>query len=357
MVAVLASALLLAGVLVLAGAGVPASAAGLPGPTVTLSSPAQGALITDGQPTFAGSGGTDAQDVPAVTVRVYTGASASGAAIQVLTTPVSPQPGTDTGSFTVAPNAPLGDGQYTAQAEQDTVLGGQGFSSAVTFTVHNALPAISLDAPDSATLTTATPTLTGTAGTASGDSASVGVFIYPGPNTDAVPVELLSATAGSGGRFSAKVSPALDNGEYTAVAFQQGVAGVGTSTPQTFTIKVKSPGVTVGTTVTLAHSGTVSVPVRCLAPVSERCTGTALVLTVTRFRPVSGGPAGNVQLLFAYVDLPGASTTAVTGKLHAATARALRRASKVQLRVSTAITDHGRTTTRQSATRSLVEGA
>ena len=220
---------------------VPSTALAL-GPTVTLTSPANGALISGGQPMFSGTASNDPiLDSPTVTVRVYRGGAASGSPIETLSAP--------SGSFSVKPSPSLADGQYTAQAEHDAALNlGKAFSSPVTFSVHNAAPSITLDSPGAAPLLTSTPTLSGLAETAPGDSGSVGVAIYPGASTNATPLRTEHGSVGSGGRYSIALTPALPDGRYTVVAKQTDSGGVtGFSRPQTFRIKVSAPAVTLAT--------------------------------------------------------------------------------------------------------------
>ena len=75
--------------------------------------------------------------------------------------------------------ADLADGTYTAQAEQSDDVGNVGKSGAVTFTVDTTPPAVSINALVSPT-NNPEPTLTGGAGVATGDKASVTVTIYDG---------------------------------------------------------------------------------------------------------------------------------------------------------------------------------
>ena len=98
-------------------------------PTVTLTSPGNGSNPLE-WPTFRGSGGTAPGDSSTLTVKVYTGSSASGTPLQTLTASVGAG-----GTYSVAAPAPLNPGTYTAQAEQTNVNGGTGLSSANTFTV------------------------------------------------------------------------------------------------------------------------------------------------------------------------------------------------------------------------------
>ena len=58
-------------------------------PSVTLTSPADGAVTGDASPTFSGGAGTTAGDLPTVTVKVYAGTDTSGSPLQTLPTSAS----------------------------------------------------------------------------------------------------------------------------------------------------------------------------------------------------------------------------------------------------------------------------
>lgn len=83
-------------------------------PALTLSSPANGSLVTGGRPTFAGSAGTGFGSASRVTVQIYAGATAGGSPIETLTTTRGPG-----GGYSVGVSSPLANGRYTARAEQD----------------------------------------------------------------------------------------------------------------------------------------------------------------------------------------------------------------------------------------------
>lgn len=213
--------------------------ASVPAPKPTLVAPADGATV-GGQPTFSGKGATGFGAGDHVTVSVYSGSSASGSPVQTLSAPV----GSD-GTYSVAPSSTLADGQYTAVAGQDDLAGGHGSSAANTFTISSTPPALTLDALSSKPLKTATPTLQGNAATGNGASTTVSVLIYVGGSATGTAVRQLSGTRSSSGAFAIQVTPALPDGQYTAVAVQQGLGGVtGKSTAQTFSVKVHPPAVT-----------------------------------------------------------------------------------------------------------------
>jgi hypothetical protein len=407
-------------------------------PAVTLSSPAQGAVIAGGQPTFSGTTSQDFGDSQQVTVRVYSGSSVTDTPVETLTTTASG------GAYQVQPTTPLGDGTYTAQAEQDDVLSPpeEGFSTPVTFTVENGGPQVTLNSLGSSPLTTGTPTLTGTAGTSPSDSTMVAIGIYAGQGLNGTPVRFLTANVNADGTFSAPVTPALADGTYTAVAAQRGPASAGISQPMTFVIKATGPRLVlttpaagasvpsplpffagtagtaqgdsstitvtvykgpsvrgkrlgrvtttadngkwgvlwphqlhlglytvqasqsddaghvtlstphrflivpgrkvIGSTVSLSRSGTVSLPINCLAAPGITCAGNVLIVTRDRFQPSAGGPSGRLRLLFQYVQLTGGHKVSVHAKLPAKTARILRRAAPLKVLVTIELKANGR---------------
>jgi large repetitive protein len=113
------------------------AAADLTPPTVSLNTPGSGNTVTDATPTFSGVSGTDLGDQQAVSVRIYSGSTATGTATEVATATAAAG-----GQWAVDASPPLPNGTYTAQAEQSDSSGNTGRSAAVTFTVSAAaLPA------------------------------------------------------------------------------------------------------------------------------------------------------------------------------------------------------------------------
>lgn len=117
-----------------AGLGGPMNALGYPYPPVTLTSPAPGSSTADSTPIFGGGAGTAPGDSPAVGVRVYDGASASGTPIQSLGATRSG------GAWSVEAASPLAPGTYTARAEQADASGNVVSSAPSTFTVRSPTP-------------------------------------------------------------------------------------------------------------------------------------------------------------------------------------------------------------------------
>jgi large repetitive protein len=417
-------------------------------PAVTVTSPANGATVSTSTPTFGGAAGNSFGDSSTVTVRVYSGSSASGTPVQTLMTSES------SGGWSVAPSSSLANGTYTVQAEQDDILGDVGLSTLPhTFTVNNPNPppTVTLNSPATEPVTTATPTFTGTAGTATGDS-KVALSIYSGTTR----VRFLAVSVDPAGHFSVQVTPGLANGQYTAVAAQSGVGGtVGFSSPVTFsinvialpssltmtepaagssvaqsqllfagtaanatgdsstitvtlykgssttgqslgTLQVTASGSTwsgtwqhqlplglytaqasqavsgsqaltvpphtflivpgsgvIGSTITLSRSRMVSIPITCLAPAGEVCTGTVLVITVRQFQPIAGGPKGAIRLLFAYVDIHAGQTMVVRRTVSGPVARLLRHKRSVKLSVIASLSKSGSPAVTNTGSRTL----
>src|SRR3954454_911241 len=140
-------------------------------PPVTLTAPAGGDL-NDTTPAFAGAAGnggalTNATaDLPTVTLRIYSGTSATGSAARTIpVTKVGNQWSAGDQAWADNSQAPLAAGTYTAQAEQFDGAGNQGLSGTVTFKVDTTPPAIAITTPaDGLDTTGSTPSVTGTSG-------------------------------------------------------------------------------------------------------------------------------------------------------------------------------------------------
>lgn len=194
---------------------------------------------TDATPAFTGTAGNEAGDLTTVSVKVYSGSSATG-------TPVTTASATrDGATWTATLTDPLSDGTYTAQADQADGAGNLGGSEARTFAVDSAGPAVSLTTPAAGATNDATPTYSGTAGDAAGDSANVTVKVYSGSAATGSPLQTLTATR-TGGTWTIDGSPALGDGTHTAIAEQaDGAGNAGTSAPRTFTVDTTEPDTTI----------------------------------------------------------------------------------------------------------------
>src|SRR5439155_11539099 len=74
---------------------------------------------------FSGAAGTAVGDSSTIAVNVYSGTTASGTPVEVLTATAT------AGSFTVNAAPPLADGTYTARAQQGDAAGNTGRKSVV----------------------------------------------------------------------------------------------------------------------------------------------------------------------------------------------------------------------------------
>jgi hypothetical protein len=116
------------------------TAADTTSPLVSISSPASGASVADGTPTFSGVAGQAVGDSATVSVNVYSGSSTTGATVRTVTST------RDSRSAWAADVQPaIGPGTYTAEAVQSDVAGHTGRSAPVTFTVTQSTPPASGD--------------------------------------------------------------------------------------------------------------------------------------------------------------------------------------------------------------------
>ena len=209
-------------------------------PAVTITQPVPGSTTTAAEPTFSGAAANGFGDGSQVTLNVYSGAAVSGKPVQTL------QVARSGATWSATLDSPLAVGTYTAQATQSDLAGDVGSSAPVKFSVAPAsvganAPQVTLNSPGSHPLTTSTPTLTGTAGTAASDQSSVAVDVFVGATAKGSPLRALTAPVSTSGQFSAAVTPGLADGTYTAVAVQDGPGGsIGSSAPQTFPIDTQA---------------------------------------------------------------------------------------------------------------------
>jgi Bacterial Ig-like domain len=104
-------------------------------PAVTLTAPADGSATNDTTPTLSGAAGNTTGDNLPITVKIYSGASATGTPVQTLT------PNRTGATWTTTAGPALASGTYTAQATQTDTSGNTGTSAANTFTVDTTKPA------------------------------------------------------------------------------------------------------------------------------------------------------------------------------------------------------------------------
>ena len=205
-------------------------------PVVAVSEPSADSTVTTPTPTVAGTGGTAQGDGANVTLKVYEGSASTGPAVQTATADVAAA-----GGWSTALSA-LGDGTYTVVASQSDQTGNIGTSAPVTFTINTTpvdttAPTVLINSPnDGDTVDTEAPVISGSAGTAAGDAATVTVTVTPTSSTGGDEVQTLTESVSSGGSWSATPA-ALGDGSYTVVASQSDQNGnIGTSAPVTFTI-------------------------------------------------------------------------------------------------------------------------
>jgi hypothetical protein len=200
-------------------------------PLVTLASPADGTDTADSTPVISGSSGTDAGDDEQVTVRVYAGSTAFGAAVQIL------QASTLDGGWSTAAYPALADGPYTVIAEQDDAAGNTATTAGSTFRVDTTPPSVTIDSPGAGGSTPlASPAFRGTGGSQPGDGSRVTLRVYEGSSATGPPLQATTATI-AGHEWSVAAPSPLVPGTYTARAEQiDGVGNYGRSAPVTFTV-------------------------------------------------------------------------------------------------------------------------
>jgi hypothetical protein len=255
----------------------------------------------DSTPTLTGGAGTAVGDDPAVTVAIYEGGSTSGS-------PVRTVGGTASGStWTAGPVASLPDGTYTAQVSQGDEAGNIGKSAAVTFTVDTTPPAVSLASVPSPTKDS-TPTLTGGAGTATGDDPTVTVMIYEGGSASGSPVRTVEGAV-SGSTWTAGPVVTLPDGVYTAQASQGDEAGnTGKSGAVAFTVDTTPPTVTINSVPSPTHD-----PTPMLAGGGGTAVGDESTVTVTIYE---GGSVGGAIAASKSVPVSGGGWSYTAPKLN-----------------------------------------
>ncbi|HTD07447.1 MAG TPA: Ig-like domain-containing protein [Solirubrobacteraceae bacterium] len=191
----------------------------------------QAGLFTGPTPSFNGIAVAAKEDTPSVTLRIFAGESPSGVVVEEMSGAVG-----ESGDWTVGPVSSLQGGTYTVQAEQSSSHEKFFLSAPITFTADAQAPQITLTAPANGSSTTSTsPTLSGSAGSAEGDLATITTHVYAGATTAGTLVQTVSVQA-SGGSWSSSVGP-LSPGEYTAQAEQgDDVGNIGDSEAVTFTV-------------------------------------------------------------------------------------------------------------------------
>lgn len=200
-------------------------------PTITLSPPASPS--NDTEPSFSG---TTSEATP-VTIEVYEGDQPEGKLVASAVAAAE-----EAGAFesnVAAP--PLGDGTFTAVASASSAIGnGVGRSKPVTFSVDTTSPTVTLNTPLSPSADKV-PAFSGTAT----DHTPVIVRVYRAGAPPGKPVASAEAEVAHGEWTTGKLSPALEWGEYTAVATQTSSIGnpAGTSASVAFAVEPIGPTV------------------------------------------------------------------------------------------------------------------
>ena len=209
-----------------------------PAPVIT--APAGGATVGP-SPIVSGTAGNATGDAATVTVNVYAGATATGAPVRTLSATRS---GT---AWTVVVSPALTSGTFTLRATQADDVGNSANSLSVTISADATGPtSLAITSPvGGAYVGTGTPTLSGQAGSATGDSLTVTIKIYTGATATGVPARVL-ATTRSGSGWTVATTPVLAAGQYTAVVEQlDNFTNLGQSAPVTFTIDLTAPVVVI----------------------------------------------------------------------------------------------------------------
>jgi major membrane immunogen (membrane-anchored lipoprotein) len=214
-------------------------------PTVTLNQPTSPSNHTT--PSFTGT----ASDTTTVTVKIYAGSKATGS-------PVSSATAKGNGGSWSSGNASpaLSSGEYTAVATQPSSLGNpDGKSDPVSFEVSTASPTVTLNPIESPSNHT-TPSFSGFGS----DKTQVTITIFKGTHAEGTEVSKATATGNGGEWSSGQASPALTNGQYTAVATQTSSLGnaAGVSNTITFTINTSPPTVSLNQPKTPSNNTTPS---------------------------------------------------------------------------------------------------
>jgi Big-like domain-containing protein len=200
-------------------------------PTLALKAPPSPS--NDTTPSFSGT----ASEATQVTVEIFAGPHPEG---NTVATAMAAGTG---GGWTSSDATPaLSSGTFTAIAIQPSAIGNSaGESNPVTFTIDTSPPTVTLNALPSPS-GNAAPSFSGTAS----DHTPVTVNIYMQATAEGAVVASATAEVDRGEWTSAKASPTLPWGEYTAVARQPSSIGnpSGASAPVTFVVAPIAPTVT-----------------------------------------------------------------------------------------------------------------
>jgi hypothetical protein len=295
----------------------PAAAGASEAPSVTITYPHSGSVISDPTPTFTGTTQGVAWEEQVV-VYIYAGEHSEDLVEELSSS--------ESNSWSARPSAALTAGTYTAIAEvpDPCLLCAPARSAPITFTIDTTPPRVTLEYPPNGSSSIGETALVGgVAGTEPLDLPEITVQLFSGPSVAGDPLEAASVQANSGGYWSATFG-GLAPGTYTARALQTDRAGnLGVSSISTFTLR--APAVSpptpplasflwipsapyVGEQVTLVSSSTdLSAPITTLAwsvPPSEQPTATGPVWTTSFSKP------GAHLVRLRAIDANGLSSTA-----------------------------------------------
>jgi hypothetical protein len=211
-------------------------------------------------------------------------------------------------TYTFSSSSFLPDGTYSvAVVAVDKAGNAQVTPATKTFLIDTVAPSptIGTSTPPSYTKS-ATPTLSGTAGTQAADSGhtadgtTVAVKVYPGPDTTGTPVQTATPTVSSGS-WTVPGSGLSSNGQYTVQVTQTDGAGNSSSPTKTFIIDNTAPN---GFAAVVSATGS--------APSFLKKSGTYVVYA-NATDPLAGGAASGIASMTANLtNLGGGATTALS---------------------------------------------
>ena len=249
-------------------------------PDVSLVNPADGSSTNDTTPTFSGVAGILSGDLATITVKIYSGPTATGSPVETL---VTSRDGT-TGAYSVDSTG-LIEGLYTAQASQSDAAGNTGTSSANTFKID---------------LTDPTATITGTPADPTNATSATFTFTTDDPISGGVASGVASTECSlDGGAYVACVSgvsySSLAEGNHTFdVRAIDNAGNTGASDSFDWDIDLTDPTATI--------TGTPADPTNA----------TSATFTFTTDDPISGGVASGVASTECSLD-GGAYVACVSG--------------------------------------------
>jgi len=235
-------------------------------PAVALVEPHAGSVTSDATPELGGTAGNATGDAGDVTVKVYSGSSASGSPTRTATAQIE-----EDGSWAAEATPALPDGPYTARAEQVDDAGNLGLSRARSFRIDTAPPDTSI-----------------TAGPADATASTSASFHFASTESDAQ-LECRLDDQDWGSCSSPKAYSGLADGAHTFEARSIDAAGNEDPTPasRTWTVDTTLPEVTLVNPADGAAT-------RDTTPTFDGSAGTragdSSTVTVRVYRPVAGAP-------------------------------------------------------------------